>query len=80
MAGPKYKVGDYMKVYCGQYEGHHFYIKEVRFNKKTDSYEYLYDGILMGGWYHENAIVQASDRRGWHYDSQGYCDNPGRGY
>lgn len=23
------------------------------------------------------AIVRRAD---WHYDSQGYCDNPGRGY
>jgi hypothetical protein len=22
----------------------------------------------------------ADERGGWHYDSQGYCDNPGRGY
>lgn len=22
----------------------------------------------------------ATERRDWHYDSQGYCDNPGRGY
>jgi len=24
--------------------------------------------------------VPASSRQDWHYDSQGYCDNPGRGY
>lgn len=23
---------------------------------------------------------QPSRRTDWHYDSQGYCDNPGRGY
>lgn len=23
---------------------------------------------------------QTSRRADWHYDSQGYCDNPGRGY
>ena len=22
----------------------------------------------------------STERQGWHYDSQGYCDNPGRGY
>lgn len=26
------------------------------------------------------AEVRPSRRPDWHYDSQGYCDNPGRGY
>lgn len=25
-------------------------------------------------------VTRTADERGWHYDSQGYCDNPGRGY
>jgi D-arabinose 1-dehydrogenase-like Zn-dependent alcohol dehydrogenase len=74
---PKHKIGDYMRVYCGSYEGHCFYIKDVRYNSERKKYEYLYG---MAGWYAENCIVPASSRKGWHYDSQGYCDNPGRGY
>lgn len=26
------------------------------------------------------AVPKGSRREDWHYDSQGYCDNPGRGY
>jgi hypothetical protein len=77
---PKHKIGDYMRVYCGSYEGHCFYIKDVRYNYDARKFEYLYDGTLMGGWYQEGTIVSAGSRKGWHYDSQGYCDNPGRGY
>lgn len=78
-AKPKYKVGDYMRVYCGSYEGHCFSIKDVRYNHDRSTFEYLYGGF-MGGWYAEGAIVPASSRQGWHYDRDGYCDNPGRGY
>ena len=78
MSQPKYKIGDYMRVYCGSYQDHCFYVKAVR--EGARGFEYLYDGILMGGWYPETHIVPASSRKGWHYDSHGYCDNPGRGY
>jgi hypothetical protein len=27
-----------------------------------------------------SALPRDRHRDGWHYDSQGYCDNPGRGY
>ena len=74
---PKHKVGDYMRVYCGSLEGHHFWIKDVRFNHDSQKFEYLHE---PWGWRQEGTIVYAGDRRGWHYDSQGYCDNPGRGY
>ena len=77
---PKYKVGDNLRVYSGHLEGHHFCVKKVRFNHDIDKFEYLYDGVLMGRWYPEGSVVPASSRQGWHYDSQGYCDNPGRGY
>lgn len=76
---PKHKVGDYMCVYCGTNEGHHFYIKDIRYNYDINKFEYLYGGF-MGGWHAEGSIVPAGSRKGWHYDSQGYCDNPGRGY
>lgn len=76
---PKHKVGDYVRVYCGTNEGHCFTIKDIRFNEDIDKFEYLYPGP-MGGWHAEDMIVPASSRQGWHYDSQGYCDNPGRGY
>lgn len=74
---PKYKVGDYMRVYCGSFEGHNFWIKDVRYNYDRNKFEYLYNGY---GWHAEGTIVTAGSRKGWHYDSQGYCDNPGRGY
>ncbi|HET9285769.1 MAG TPA: hypothetical protein VFR24_27780 [Candidatus Angelobacter sp.] len=77
---PKWKIGDYMRVYCGSYQDHHFYIKDIRYNADVHKFEYLYDGCLMGGWYQEGTIVPAFSRQDWHYDSQGYCDNPGRGY
>lgn len=77
---PKYKVGDHMRVYCGRYEGHSFTIKDVRYDYDAEKFQYLYDGTLMGGWYSEGMIVPVNSRVGWHYDSQGYCDNPGRGY
>lgn len=77
---PKYKVGDYLKVYCGTYQDHCFYVKEVRYNHDHNKFEYLYDSGIMGGWYLEGSVGPASSRQGWHYDSQGYCDNPGRGY
>lgn len=76
----KYKVGDYLRVYCGAYEDHCFSVKEVRVNAETGVHEYLYSSFLMGGWYPESHVVPASSRKGWHYDSQGYCDNPARGY
>jgi hypothetical protein len=74
---PAHKVGDYMRVYCGRDEGHNFYIKDVRYNNVIRQFEYLYEGH---DWYGEKSLVCAGSRKGWHYDSQGYCDNPGRGY
>ena len=79
-AEPVYKIGDYMRVYCGSWQDHCFSVKDVRYNLDTSKFEYLYDGCLMGGWYAENCIVPGGSRAGWHYDSRGYCDNPGRGY
>lgn len=32
------------------------------------------------GQHAKPAPVKPSRREDWHYDSQGYCDNPGRGY
>lgn len=55
---PKYKVGQYMEVYCGQYEGHNFYIEDIRYNHDIRKFEYLYGGF-MGGWYLENCVVPA---------------------
>ncbi len=31
-------------------------------------------------WVAPTVPPQPSRREDWHYDSQGYCDNPGRGY
>lgn len=74
---PAFKVGDYVRVYCGSAEGHCFWIKDVRYNHDLSKFEYLYE---MYGWYADGSIVPAGSRKGWHYDGQGYCDNPGRGY
>ncbi len=76
---PEFKIGDCVRVYCGRNEGHTFWVKDARYNHDIGGFEYLYDG-LMGGWYSERSIVPSGSRQGWHYDSQGYCDNPGRGY
>jgi len=56
---PKYELKQYMQVYCGPYEGHNFYVKDIRYNMDSRKWEYLYDGILMGGWYAENMVVPA---------------------
>lgn len=77
---PKHKVGDYVRVYCGRMEGHRFYIKDVRYNCDLGKFQYLYDWPMGAEWYSDGAIVSAGSRKGWHYDRQGYCDNPGRGY
>lgn len=37
----------------------------------------LRNGVTATAYMPEPAIVRRAD---WHYDSQGYCDNPGRGY
>lgn len=76
-AKPRWKIGDYVKVYCGGHQDHRFVVKDVRFNADTDQFEYLY---VPYGWYGQRQLTDASNRSGWHYDNQGYCDNPGRGY
>lgn len=48
---PEYAVGDYMEVYSGDFEGHNFWIKDVRFNYDSGCFEYLYWDLLFGGWY-----------------------------
>lgn len=75
---PKHAIGDYMEVYSGSYQGHCFVIKDIRYNHDIRKFQYLYGGF-MGGWYAEGSIVPAGTVRS-HYDSQGYCDNPGRGF
>lgn len=75
---PKHKVGDWLKIYCGRDEGHAFVVKAVRFNLDRDKFEYLRDATWCKEWLMEGMVT--SDHRSGHYDSQGYCDNPGRGY
>lgn len=77
---PKHKVGDNVRIYCGSDQDHHFVIKDIRFNHDTGKFEYRRDGLGGFEWRAEGTIVSGSSRQGWHYDSQGYCDNPGRGY
>ena len=75
---PKHKAGDWLKIYCGRDEGHAFVVKGVRFNLDRDTFEYLRDATWCQEWLAENTVT--SNHRSGHYDSQGYCDNPGRGY
>lgn len=57
---PKFKIKQYVEIYSGSlYAAHRFYIKDIRYNKDTREFEYLYDAILMGGWYPERCIVPA---------------------
>ncbi len=84
-AVPKWEVGDKVKVYSGQFEGFTFWIKDVRYRDEHrwgngPHFEYLCGTHFQGGWIAESNLVEVDDRRGWHYDRAGYCDNPGRGY
>jgi hypothetical protein len=54
---PQLGIGDYVEVYCGHNEGHHFWIKDIRFNADVPCFEYLYDDRLMGGWHGERCLV-----------------------
>lgn len=54
---PLYGLGDYMQVYYGEYENHHFWIKDVRYNHDRQTFEYLYGGGIMGGWMAEDQVV-----------------------
>lgn len=73
---PKYALEYYVRIYSGTHQDCHFKIKAIRFNEDNGSFEYY--GLY--GWIREPSLVSATSRQGWHYDSQGYCDNPGRGY
>ncbi len=58
MSAPKYKVGDYLTVYCGRYEGHCFTVKAVRW-ADADQWQpegWEYDCGHMIGWRRENTI------------------------
>jgi len=77
-AKPEFKVGDCLKIYCGRDEGHAFVVRGVRFNLGTEEFQYLREGIWGAEWLREPSVT--NDHRNRHYDSQGYCDNPGRGY
>lgn len=54
---PEFRVGDYVEVYSGRNEGHHFWVKDVRFNHDHGQFEYLYGVPLLGGWHRENNVV-----------------------
>lgn len=54
---PKYAVGDVMEVYSGSYEGHTFWIKDIRYNHDRQCFEYLYSDFLMGGWYTDGQLT-----------------------
>lgn len=83
-ARPQFKAGDSVKVWSGRWEDHTFTIEGVRYHEGTRHHKagFQYERHFANGseWFWEDNLVDAKDRRGWHYDSQGYCDNPGRGY
>lgn len=54
---PQFGIRDYVQIYFGQYEGHHFWIKDVRYNHDHDCFQYLYGGGVMGGWMNERQLV-----------------------
>jgi len=56
-ATPKYGVGDYMEIYYGSYQNHHFWIRDVRYNHDKGCFQYLYGAGVMGGWMNEDQIV-----------------------
>ena len=78
-AEPKFKMNQYVRVYCGTKQDHCFRIADIRYNHDIRQFEYLYGGAF-GCWQSQDSLVEGDSRKGWHYDSQGYCDNPGRGY
>ena len=83
-ARPEFKTGDKVRIYSGPEEDHVFAVNGVRYHEGTRWHKagFQYERVYLNGsrWIWEDNVVSAGDRRGWHYDSQGYCDNPGRGY
>jgi hypothetical protein len=52
---------------------------------EKDGKVYNHAGLLIEEFEDQWRVVKNGDRSGWwrfndHYDRQGYCDNPGRGY
>lgn len=52
---------------------------------EKDGKVYNYAGLLIETYEGNWMVVKNGDRTGWwrfhdHYDRDGYCDNPGRGY
>lgn len=60
---PEFEIGNYMEIYSGPYEGHNFYIADIRYNWDNSQFEYLYDNVLMGGWYGPNQLQCISKRK-----------------
>lgn len=52
---PLFKIGDYVEVYNGRYEGHNFTVKKLRWNINRGEFEYEY----WDTWYGESSIVKA---------------------
>lgn len=60
---PEFQIGDYVEVYSGRNEGHHFWIKDIRFNYDHGQFEYLYGVPLLGGWHLENQVVRLEKKK-----------------
>lgn len=52
---PRFRIGDWVKVYCGTYEGHEFLVKGNRY--ENGEWEFLYDWPLQKVWYRANQLT-----------------------
>lgn len=58
---PKWRRGHYVQVYYGEYEGHEFMVTDIRYNDKTNVFEYLYNWPLGARWYPQNHLIYVGE-------------------
>jgi hypothetical protein len=80
MPTAKFAVGDWVQIYSGPDEDCCAVVKETRWVKRNQWHEacWEYDLGWLFGWRFEGQLT--APRRSSHYDRNGYCDNPARGY
>lgn len=52
---PRFRIGDWVKVYCGTHEGHEFMVKANRY--QNGEWEFLYAWPLGEVWYRANQLT-----------------------
>jgi hypothetical protein len=57
-ATPKFKLHDCLEVYNGHYEGHNFYVKDIRYDADHQEFQYMYE-FLGPVWLYESQLVRA---------------------